>query len=126
MHGRNMDFEFWNRFSRLTAEIDVYRGDKYVYTLDALVGTVFALTGSKKGKFSLTEDTRFNDRSFMDVLKDLILKDYMPSAWLLRKTLEEEETFASAAERLKTTNISAPIYYILSGINPNEGIVIER
>jgi len=27
LHGRNLDFEFFDRFSKLAATVDVYRGD---------------------------------------------------------------------------------------------------
>jgi hypothetical protein len=33
---------------------------------------------------------------------------------------------ADARQRLIETNVSAPIYYILSGIKDNEGCVIEK
>ena len=35
-------------------------------------------------------------------------------------------TYQNALERLLTTRIAAPIYYIISGVKPNEGAVIER
>ncbi len=53
-----------------------------------------------------------------------MIENHIPSAWLIRKVLEEESTYESAVERLKTEEIGAPIYYIVSGIG--KGIVIER
>ena len=44
----------------------------------------------------------------------------------MRKVLEEESTYKSATQRLMNTEISAPIYYILAGLEGNEGMVIER
>jgi len=94
LHGRNMDFEFFDRFSRLSAQVQVFKGGKYIYTLDAYVGSVFALTGFKPNAFSITVDTRANlEENFMDVLANLIEKNYIPSVWLVRKVFEEETTW---------------------------------
>jgi acid ceramidase/N-acylethanolamine-hydrolysing acid amidase len=50
----------------------------------------------------------------------------MPTCWLLRKVLEEETTYSSAVKRLKEVRIGGPVYYIVSGTGPYQGIVIER
>lgn len=31
IHGRNLDFEFWNIFARLLARVEFYRGDELVF-----------------------------------------------------------------------------------------------
>jgi hypothetical protein len=55
------------------------------------------------------------------------LKDNaIPALWLVRKVLLEETTYAGATERLRNTEISCTIYYIVSGVKGNEGMVIER
>jgi hypothetical protein len=44
-----------------------------------LVGTVFALTGTKPYKFTLTEDTRFlkvGEGSFKNIVENIVLKNY--------------------------------------------------
>jgi hypothetical protein len=50
----------------------------------------------------------------------------IPALWLVRKVFLEETTYAAATERLRTTRISCSIYYIISGVKDNEGMVIER
>lgn len=40
--------------------------------------------------------------------------------------LLEETTYAAATDRLRNTEISCTIYYIVSGLEGNEGMVIER
>ena len=56
----------------------------------------------------------------------MLIDDAIPTCWLLRKVLEEEQSYNSAIKRLKMTRIGGPVYYIISGINPYEGMVIER
>jgi hypothetical protein len=58
LHGRNMDFPMFEYFSKLLAVVDFYVGDIYICTIDSVVGSVFALTGIKPGKFAINEDTR--------------------------------------------------------------------
>ena len=50
----------------------------------------------------------------------------VPSAWLIRKVMEEEDTFAGALKRLEKTHVDSPIYYIISGPGPNDGAVVEK
>jgi len=35
-------------------------------------------------------------------------------------------SFSEAVEIFKTVDVSSPIYYIVSGLSGNEGVVIER
>jgi len=59
-------------------------------------------------------------------LISVLVDDAIPTCWLLRKVLEEEPSYNAAIKRLKGTRIGGPVYYIVSGINPYEGMVIER
>jgi acid ceramidase len=42
------------------------------------------------------------------------------------QVLRDEDTFNGALERLSNNKIIAPGYYILSGVGPDEGAIIER
>ncbi len=85
-----------SRFSPLVSEVDVYRGGQYVCTADFVVGGVIVLTGIKPGKFAINEDTRyarFDNESKLDVITNIFLRQYTPSAWLLREVLFEEDSW---------------------------------
>lgn len=60
------------------------------------------MTGSKPGIFAINEDTR-KSNNFLDVLKSLFFENHIPSAYLIRKVLEEENTWEDAVKRLNTT-----------------------
>ena len=45
MHGRNLDFEMWEIFAKMLVRVDYYDGDKKLFTIDHVAGSVFALTG---------------------------------------------------------------------------------
>lgn len=79
----------------------------------------------KPGKFAIHVDTRIT-HDYFKVFSQIFIKQVLPSAYLVRKVLEEENTFADAITRLSNTSITAPIYYVVSGPGPNDGAVIER
>jgi hypothetical protein len=124
-HGRNLDFEMWELLSKMLVTLDFYRGGKYLFTSYSIAGSVFSLTGVKPGFFSINVDTR-GARSLSEDLISIIKNNAIPVCWLLRKVLEEESSYEAANKRLRTERIAAPVYYIIAGVGPNEGMVIER
>ena len=44
-HGRNLDFEMWEIISKLISVVHYYDGDKKLFTVDTIAGSVFAATG---------------------------------------------------------------------------------
>ena len=90
-----------------------------------MVGSVFALTGIRHGAFAINVDTRKGKNVLQDLIS-VFFDDAIPNVWLVRKILEEEVSYENALNRLLTTRIATPIYYLISGTKPNEGAVIER
>lgn len=125
IHGRNLDFEMWHLLSNLVTNVEYYKGGQRIFSVDTVVGSVFALTGIRHGAFAINVDTR-KAKHFYDDLISVLLHNDMPTVWLLRRTLAEETTYERAQKRLKYEKIGAPVYYILSGTKGNEGCVIER
>lgn len=58
MHGRNLDFEMWGLLSNLVANVEYSKGGKKIFSIDTVIGSVFALTGIRFGAFSVNVDTR--------------------------------------------------------------------
>lgn len=125
MHGRNLDFEMWEILSKLVVNVEYYQGAKKVFSVDTVVGSVFALTGIRQGAFAVNVDTRYA-KHFYDDLISVMVEDGIPTCWLLMKVLKEETTYENALHRLKTERIGGPVYYIISGTGPDQGCVIER
>lgn len=115
----------WELISKLLVTIDYYKDGKLLYSSDSVAITAFALTGIKPGAFSINVDTRYT-RNFEENLVSIIKNNSIPTCWLLRKVFEEETTYEAANKRLRDTPISSPVYYIIAGVAPNEGMVIER
>jgi hypothetical protein len=125
LHGRNLDFEMWELLAKLLTNIEYYKGGKLLYSVDTVVGSAFALTGIRHGAFAINVDTR-KAKDFSQDLISILKDNAIPTVWLLRKTLEEQTTYAAAVQRLKTERIGGPVYYVISGVGANEGMVIER
>lgn len=53
LHGRNLDFNMWELISNLVANVQYYKNDKLLYSVDTVVGSVFTLTANKPGAFSV-------------------------------------------------------------------------
>jgi hypothetical protein len=115
LHGRNLDFEMWHLLSNLVANVEYYKGDQRIFSVDTVVGSVFALTGIRHGAFAINVDTRKADHFYNDLIS-IMLDNGIPTVWLLRRTLAEETTYDRAQKRLKYEKIGGPVYYILSGV----------
>ena len=87
MHGRNLDFYMWSLIARLVVRIDYYRGEKLVYSVDSVVGSVFALTGIRYGGYAISINTRYGGK-LKDILRTINRNDGIAGAWLVRKILE--------------------------------------
>jgi len=86
MHGRNLDFEMWGLLARLVVNIDYYQGKKLIYSVDTIIGSVFALTGIRYGAFAVNVDTRYGKDLLADVVS-MLIDDAIPDVWLVRKVL---------------------------------------
>ena len=83
------------------------------------------MTANKPGGFSVEVNTR-GEAHFQDDFISILVQNDIPTCWLLRNVVNEETTYAAAVDRLKTTKIAGPVYFVVSGLKGNEGIVIER
>lgn len=115
----------WDLLAKLVVNVEYYQGGKRVFSVDTVVGSVFALTGIRHGAFAINVNTR-KAKHFYNDLISVLVDDGMPTVWLLKKTLEEEVSYTNAIKRLKNQRIGGPVYYVISGVNPDEGAVIER
>ena len=125
-----------------------------VYQFDAVMfhGTVGVFTGFKDGAFSVSSNSRllyaesdwtadqlafrrfiamFNAqyaKYIAGVLENLgnLLIGRRSHTWLMRETLEQCSDYECAKKQLSMTHICSLVYYIVAGVNPNEGVSITR
>jgi len=86
LHGRNLDFPMMRLLSSMIVTIDYYDGHKRIFTIDHVLGSVFALTGIRYGAFAVNVDTRYTQSEVREIL-NILVDDAMPDVWLLRRVL---------------------------------------
>ncbi|KAB7508025.1 hypothetical protein Anas_02634, partial [Armadillidium nasatum] len=83
----------------------------------------------KSGKYSFSLDKRMAlNNGIIGLLEWLLFKDHNQQ-WVTlyaREVFETVNDFESAKSALSNVRLIAPVYYILSGINRNEGVIITR
>ena len=88
LHARNFDSRIWEVVGSLIADVEYYRGGKKIFTANTIVGSVFIITGIRHGGYAINIDTR-KAKHFYDDLISVLVDDAIPTAWLVRKVLEE-------------------------------------
>ena len=77
----------WDLLSKLVVNVEYYKNGQKLFSVDTVVGSVFALTGIRHGAFAINVDTR-KAKHFYDDLISVMADNAVPTCWLLRKTLE--------------------------------------
>jgi acid ceramidase len=112
----------------LLRTVNFQRGGQTVYSSIHYLGYVGLLTGVKKGAFTITVDTRFDDnydQYLFDWLENLDDTAHFLS-FLTRDTMEQEPDFDHAIARFNSTLMVGPSYVIVGGVSPGEGMVITN
>lgn len=118
IHSRNLDW--WtdnNILSNYSKIFDFQRNGQTVFKTIGWLGFIGALSGTKPGKFSLT----LNAVSSSDQPEIA-----PPVSFLLRDILDSSSSFHESKEKLEKTIIASDCLILLSGVNKNEMVVIER
>jgi len=138
-HGRNLDWGLQNYLEPLLYNGDFYRNGKLLFRANVVAGAIGFLTAEKPGAFAISINQR-NDRDvnlhpdrhpikdFWGLMKNFyqIFENHRTGVmWNARLVLENATTFEEAFNQLASTPIIAPVYYILSGVKPNQGVVLE-
>ncbi|XP_055495860.1 N-acylethanolamine-hydrolyzing acid amidase-like [Leucoraja erinacea] len=125
IHSRNMDFPFTDILRNVTIDIQFVKNGQIVYKGTTFLGFVGLWTGQKANKFAITG----NDRAqyhWWNIAIAVLLKHYPSPSWLIRDTLAQAADFQEALEMLAYTPITSNVYFILSGVKPDEGTIITR
>lgn len=117
-HARNLDW--WSEndmLGRHTKIFDFVKNDIIVYSLVGWPGFVGALSGVKKGAFSITLNA---------VLSKEAPQFAIPITFLIRDVLEKASDFNEAVKILSETPIASDCLLMVIGCKENESVVIER
>ena len=125
IHGRNLDFEFAQYLADLSSVAVFYKNGNPLFEGNVVAGYTGLTSGLKYGKFGITLNER-DTTSWSDNLGAYFLHKSVPPNYLVRKVLEKANSFDEAVKMLTKTRIIAPAYFIVSGTQPHEGVVITR
>merc|ERR1711991_30031 len=133
LHVRNMDWNLPNNVRNLTFKGLFQRGGKTVFEGACFLGFVgmasgFATPPAANGasRYGVTINERDEGGNLMlDALMAVFAGSYDPTH-LLRHVFEKANNYQTALRMLKTTKLSAPAYYIISGEGASDGHVLTR
>ncbi|XP_036454236.1 N-acylethanolamine-hydrolyzing acid amidase-like [Colossoma macropomum] len=123
-HGRNLDYPH-DVLKNLTVDILFIKNGQVAYRGTSFAGYVGLWTGQSAKKFTVSGDQRDKGYWWENVISAFLLKS-SPVSWLVRETLAEATDFQNAVMRLAKVPIITDVYYIVGGVQPNEGVVITR
>jgi len=134
LHARNLDFwdgmGFTDSLKDMAVEIDWQRGGKTIFTTSSFAGFIGALSGIKRGAFSVTINTRFYPDGigelFYEVIAAITEQGAQLVSLLTREVLTQDNDWQSALNDLSNTPLVADVYYTLAGVKSGEGAIISR
>lgn len=125
-HGRNLDYQLTQILQNITLIANFQREGRTVYTGTTYAGYVGLLTGQRPYQFSISLDQRDAGKHWMNVVTALLAKNASIVSFLIRDTLQNEQSFEDAYDVLTRATFIAPSYIIMAGIKSGQGVVITR
>jgi len=140
-HARNLDFGLflgWNatthdwtvteRLRKTILNVDWQKGGKTVFKSVNFAGFVGVYNGIRPQRFTITANERFDiDGGYIGLLKWLMGDNSM--SWmtlLVREVMETVDSYDQAVQKLSSTKLLAPVYYIVGGNSSGQGSIIVR
>lgn len=124
IHGRNLDYAAPDDLRKITIQVDFIRHGQVAYTTTTYAGFVGAITGYVPNLFTISGDER-DKGSLLDNLKALAKGDEF-AFFLEREVLDKATSYNDAIQMIMSKPTIAPVYIILGGLKPNEGVVIAK
>jgi hypothetical protein len=151
VHLRNMDWFPQEDFRHLCYQLDMYQGDRLLFSSTSWLFIVGSCTtpnnntafsylnlmlrrytcmrrgGEANGAYSVSMNFRLRDDGVhYNVLSIIGLVTAWPQGLLVRDCTERTAGFQAAVQRLSNTKLIAPCYFIISGCAPAQAVVVER
>jgi N-acylethanolamine-hydrolysing acid amidase len=125
IHFRSMDWTMPSLMP-LTLNVQFMKDNKIVFTGTTWCGYVGLLTGMRHDGYAISINyRRCKDGSLLSNLWSAVTSCF-PISFLVREVLETFDNYKDAVTALTKTDLIAPCYITVSGINRNEGTIITR
>jgi predicted choloylglycine hydrolase len=132
-HARNLDYPMAPAMANIAFSADWYQNGTLLYSATTFAGFLGVITGEKPGAFGISANQRDTMNTALitswiiglsDNVYDLFWEHRKGMAYTIRQVLENATDYNSAIQLLADSPIIAPVYYIVSGVNSDEGAVI--
>lgn len=125
IHGRNLDYGLSQYFANLTVHLEFYKNNSLLFKADSMAGFTGVLTGLKDKAFGVSLNQR-NKKDIWEVIYELVVNRVYTVPFFMRIVLENANNYTEAVELFKKEQFAGPCYLIVSGVEKNEGVIIER
>jgi len=126
--GHNLDYFFTVPIGHLIVLLEFYRNGNLLYKAQSVAGQIGVFTALQPNGYALTlnQRTKGDSGDLMDHLRDLFNNEVYPVIYNMRLGLDKTKNFEDAVTFFSNVQLGANCYFILSGIEHNQGIVITR
>ncbi|KNC52418.1 N-acylsphingosine amidohydrolase [Thecamonas trahens ATCC 50062] len=134
IHGRNLDFWSGLSFAGTLKNCTFYgtftKGGKTAYEITMIGGMFGSLTGVVPGGHASTVNTRFVPGGLWAyvemIVNDIIQHDSTLVLFATRNALAAGYSWADAVKYLSSVRLPSDVYFTISGVSKNEGIIVAR
>jgi acid ceramidase len=132
IHARNLDFGVLMEgivplLKKISISISFTKNNKVIYKAHTFAGFVGVFTGMKPYKYSITINQRFAiNGGFLGIMKWFRTKTPNWNSLIVRDLLEGDYNYDYVVHTLSNAELIAPIYYIVGGLERNDGALITR
>jgi len=123
-HGRNLDYFAPADLRKLTIQVEFMKNDKVHFKATTYAGYVGIVTGYRPNLFSITGDERDEGSLVSNILS--LLGGNSFTFFMEREVLNKAQNYSEALQLLTSSPTIAPVYFILAGVNRNEGAIITK
>jgi N-acylethanolamine-hydrolysing acid amidase len=131
-HGRNLDFgeggAFTDFLRSIAIEVHFQRNGTTVYTGTTYSGYVGLPTATRPGYWSVSVDEVVEGPIYAALISALngLMNPNAQLMTLLIRDIMENSTFSEAVQTLGYHDLVSPVFFIMGGVQPGEGVVITR
>jgi len=123
---RNLDWNFPDTLLDCVINVDYQSKNKTVYKGTTIAGFVGIMNGVRPGGFAVSMNARDKGGKILPNFFELLALGAKTPSQTLRQTLATEQSYEAAVSKLKEDRLADDVYYIVSGINEDEGVVLSR
>jgi len=123
---RNLDWNFPDSLLDCVINVDYQSNGKTVYKGTTLAGFVGILNGVRPGGFSISMNARNKGGEIVLNFLELLALGAKTPTQVIRQTLASEESYEAAVSNLAKERLADDAYYIVAGMNKDEGTVLSR